>query len=215
MLTGIYLFNNAFVHPAERIEYYSHFISWVPAGLPASFDQKSEFTRYIAFSFKAFIFEVNAAVSGYTTGAAPSDEQSSWYEWPFMQRPLLYYSGSSGESIILAGNPVVWIFGTCAVVFAAIRLLRARKNWLRENKIVAILFFSYIFSLLPFIVFVRRTTFLYHYFPALLFSIVLSAVLADELVRAVPLRWRRAAIGAICVAVVGGFLFAARNTYGI
>lgn len=214
VLTGIYLLNNAFIHPSERIEYYSRFISWVPAGLPSSFDHKSEFMRYVGFSFKAFIFEVNAAVSGYTTAAAASDGQSSWYEWPFMRNPLLYYSTVSGKSIMVAGNPVVWIFAVCSIALAAVKLFRTRKNW-RENKAVLILFSGYVFSFLPFIVFVRRTTFLYHYFPALLFSILLSAVFADELVRAAPPPRQRAMLFVMCILIVGGFLSVASITYGI
>jgi dolichyl-phosphate-mannose--protein O-mannosyl transferase len=64
--------------------------------------------------------------------------------------------------------------------------------------------------------FVTRSTFLYHYFSGLIFLLGIAAVLAARLLRldgeGPP---RRAAVGAVLVFVVVGFLSAAPLTYGL
>ncbi|MFC4779369.1 glycosyltransferase family 39 protein [Paenibacillus sp. GCM10023252] len=99
---------------------------------------------------------------------------SSWWEWPFMKRPVWYYSGNGSvspdqvSSIVALGNPLIWWAGIFAVV-AAIWLSIKRKD--RRMYIIWIAFLS---QYLPWML-VPRLTFIYHYFamvPFLILSIV-------------------------------------------
>ena len=95
---------------------------------------------------------------------------SQWFTWPFMLRPILYYSWHSYDgistSIAAFGNPAVWWVGVVALVYCARSILK------RFNSIVFFLFVAFASLYLPWI-FVGRTTFIYHYFPCVPFVILM------------------------------------------
>ena len=101
---------------------------------------------------------------------------SPWYEWPIMVRPIWYYAGYPGgdlrEGISAFGNPLVWWAGIPAFLYM-LRLWAAKKD-----RTAAFLTVGYLAQLLPW-VFVSRITFIYHYFPCVIF-IVLMIVHALE-----------------------------------
>ena len=91
---------------------------------------------------------------------------SPWYTWPFLVRPIWYYSGLPGgtlrEGISAFGNPLVWWAGIPAFLYML--LLWARDR----DRTAAFLSVAYLAQYLPW-VFVSRITFIYHYFPCVLF----------------------------------------------
>ncbi len=108
---------------------------------------------------------------------------SSWYEWPIIRRPIWYYSGiitgSAGgggirEGISAFGNPLVWWPGIPAAFYML---------WLwvqKKDRTAAFLLTGYLAQYLPWF-FVTRVTFIYHYFPAVAFVVLMIVHSAAQL----------------------------------
>ncbi|MDF2927735.1 MAG: glycosyl transferase family protein [Paenibacillaceae bacterium] len=109
---------------------------------------------------------------------------SPWWEWPFMIKPIWFYSGQSllpeGQvsSIVSMGNPAVWWLGTLAVVVVAI------LTWKRRDKGMIVVLTAFLSQYLPWML-VTRLTFIYHFFamvPFLVFCLVyIFRILNEEL----------------------------------
>lgn len=100
---------------------------------------------------------------------------SLWYEWPILKRPIWYYSsiitGSYGEGglregISAFGNPLVWWAGIPAAFYML--WLAARK----KDRTAAFLLTGYLAQYLPWF-FITRVTFIYHYFPSVVFVVMM------------------------------------------
>lgn len=96
--------------------------------------------------------------------------QSTWYEWPIIKRPILYYihsfpDGTQG-SISAMGNPLVWWAGILAFIGMIILWI-----WKRDRKAL-FLIFGYLAQLIPWTG-VARCTFIYHYFPSVPFITIM------------------------------------------
>jgi len=108
---------------------------------------------------------------------------SIWWQWPMMKKPIFYWV-NNGAGIYLIGNPVVW-WGTGAV-FAWLMgfLIFGRARHLSKdiaadtNPLLWIPIAGYLISILPLIP-IKRPLFLYHYFPALSFSIISAIAWID------------------------------------
>lgn len=98
------------------------------------------------------------------------DYSSYWYQWPIMQRPIWYYSGivsnTVREGISSFGNPLVWWMGIPAALYT-FRLWTKKKD-----STAAFLFIGYLAQYLPWF-FVSRITFIYHYFPSVVFLVLM------------------------------------------
>lgn len=106
---------------------------------------------------------------------ATHDFASPWHEWPSMKRPIWYYSrivtgeykqGGIREGISSFGNPAVWWVGIPAA-FYMIYLW-----WDKKDRTAAFLFVGYLAQYLPWF-FVTRITFIYHYFPSVVFVVLM------------------------------------------
>ena len=107
--------------------------------------------------------------------------ESRWYTWPFLLRPVWYYAGHGlaegmKASIAAIGNPVVWLGGTAGIGALVWRVLSGKG----ERRSACVLVF-WLVQVLPWLL-VSRCTFLYHYFPGMIFSL-LALVLALESAR--------------------------------
>lgn len=95
---------------------------------------------------------------------------SLWYEWPVMKRPVWYYSGvlsgSLREGVSAFGNPLVWWAGIPAAFYMLYLLAR------KKDKTAAFLLTGYLAQYLPWF-FVTRVTFIYHYFPSVVFVVLM------------------------------------------
>lgn len=96
---------------------------------------------------------------------------SPWYEWPFVVRPIWYFSGNPADAqchystISALGNPLLWWAGIPA-------LLAAGVQWVRERKVyAAVVLCGFLSVYLPWAL-VPRLTFIYHYFTAVPFLII-------------------------------------------
>jgi len=202
-----------FIPLNERIDFYS-----TELGLEeASYSTQSIQQKMGAYLSLAFI-DIYYMVSGNVAEVYNHPSQSYWYTWPFMHEGIPLFIDTQ-SSYILVGNPIIWAFvliGFVVSTFLLFRLfLKKGIGALRTDPPLFILTFSYVFALMPFFTFVKRGAFLYHYYPALLFGIVLAAYLFVHYLnkKKNPLRNR---IGLICIILVLlGFIFAAPWTYGI
>jgi len=122
------------------------------------------------------------------------DFGSRWWQWIYNVKPLLYYSTESGginQSILMLGNPLITIAGFLAVVLLIIDciygLFLYDESKAQRRKISFFLAVAYLSQLLPWIL-VKRTTFLYHYFPNIPFLILaLVHVFKNYLYREKPI----------------------------
>jgi dolichyl-phosphate-mannose-protein mannosyltransferase len=166
---------------------------------------------------------INIAWASDTNAAA-----SPWYTWPIAKHPVGFWSlvepdAGTERWIVLFGNPIVWwgaLFGVAALVAAVI----ARRGELARHRI-ALLFLTagYAFNFIPF-AFIKRPMFLYHYFFALIFSVMLAATgvgalagwtdTRDESRWSFSSRRSRALYAAVIGVATVAFLYFAPMSYG-
>ncbi len=100
---------------------------------------------------------------------------SPWYEWPIIRRPIWYFSGvvtgAAGaggirEGISAFGNPLVWWAGIPAALYMLILTIQ------KKDRTAAFLLTGYLAQYLPWF-FVTRITFIYHYFPSVIFVVLM------------------------------------------
>lgn len=135
---------------------------------------------------------------------------SSWYSWPFMARSIYFWTDSANspqtqERIYLLGNPVIWWLSTVAVASFLIFLITRQEKltWL-----TAFLATGYLSNILPFIG-VKRVMFLYHYLPALIFSVIILLYLIDKHKK------YRLFLNALLISSLIVFLYFAPLSYGL
>ncbi len=112
----------------------------------------------------------------HSTLNATHDYSSPWYEWPMLKRPIWYYSrivtgeylkGGLREGISSFGNPAVWWLSLPVALYMA--YLWAKK----KDRTAAFLLTGYLAQYLPWF-FVTRITFIYHYFPSVVFVVMMA-----------------------------------------
>ena len=96
---------------------------------------------------------------------------SPWYEWPFVVRPIWYFSGEPVDmaghysTISAMGNPLLWWACIPALFAAGVQWVRQRQTW------AAVVLCGFCSVYLPWVL-VPRLTFIYHYFTAVPFLVV-------------------------------------------
>ena len=145
-----------------------------------------------------------------------------WYEWPLIWMPYWYYSGSDlppgkTEDMIAMGNPAIWwICSLCMAVVIIIALVsfikrivvslktgggknsfsfRSYLERITDNdrlKFVIIMFFCS--QYLPWIISVRKTTYIYHYFASIPFIVFATVYLIKRVKELVRDRGRKAVL---------------------
>lgn len=95
---------------------------------------------------------------------------STWWEWPFMKRPVWYYTDSGlaeglRSTIVTLGNPLIWWVGICAMIATVFVSIR------RKQYMVMSIFIAYGAQYIPWML-VPRETFIYHYFAMVPFIII-------------------------------------------
>ncbi|MFD2117959.1 glycosyltransferase family 39 protein [Paenibacillus yanchengensis] len=151
----------------------------------------------LAIYMMSYIPVLNAMDSGYTVKAFIDYQKnmfnyhsnlvsthafsSSWWEWPFMKRPVWYYSDKyvvegMKSTIVALGNPIIWWTGLFAVIATIWFSIKRRDKWMYT------VWIAYLSQYIPWML-VTRETFLYHYFamvPFMILSIVYMFTLIEE-----------------------------------
>jgi len=131
---------------------------------------------------------------------------SPWYSWPLMTRPI-YYWVNANERIYLIGNPIIWWASAVALLVFVLSLLKNLKSK-TINNLSIFLITGYVINILPFIG-VKRVMFLYHYFTAYIFAIMILAWLINQ--RKNP----KIIFGVLMTIIVLSFLFFSPLSYGL
>ncbi len=108
----------------------------------------------------------------HSTLDATHSYSSHWYQWPIIYRPIWYYKGTvpsgSWATIVSLGNPAIWFPGLIAV-FGTVYFA-----WKRRDKKMIVPIVAYGLQYFPWIL-VTRCAFIYHYFTAVPFMILMLA----------------------------------------
>lgn len=95
--------------------------------------------------------------------------QSTWFQWILDFRPMWYYVGTKGNvfhTISCFSNPLLTWIGLPAILFTTYRAL-CKKDIVGWYIVV-----GYFSGLLPWIIYVQRIVFAYHFYPTSLFTII-------------------------------------------
>ncbi len=107
---------------------------------------------------------------------------SKWYTWPLMQRTVYYWNQKADNGdpntniehrIYLLGNPLIWWTGAAIMLFFTIAWLLTPLFPITEKHgfALAVILIGFWSNLLPYIP-ISRVSFVYHYFPSLLFLMI-------------------------------------------
>lgn len=148
-------------------------------------------------------------VTGYLSGGG-QPLMSPWYTWPFMWKPIHLEYG-----LAIVGNPFVWLASTAAFIGALWLVIKKGVHRVLQetDKPFLLMAAAYIACLVPFFTIIHRSTFIYQYFPALIFAIALAGMFVGKLMERDDLLARLSLI-AIAILTVIGFLIVAPHTYG-
>lgn len=119
-----------------------------------------------------------------------------WYEWPIMWMPLLaandiYSYPDIVSSVSYIGNPLVWWTGIPCVIYtfaqAIIGIFNSRKVLSEQKRArylqAQFLIIAYLASYIPWFA-VSRITFIYHYLPCALFTIIMMGYTIRDIISA-------------------------------
>ena len=194
-------------HPHQTIDFALNTFGWPVLRQIAG---NTAALAWFPAALKATLINGMLMVTGYLSGGS-QPLMSPWFTWPFMWKPM-----DVGHHMFIIGNPFVWLSSTAAVIGALWILIR--DGWKRRledgHGPLLLLLGGYIFCLLPFFTLIHRSTFLYHYFPALLFALGLAGFFIGKLIEKDDFA-ARLALAAILILTIAGFIIAAPYTYGL
>ena len=128
---------------------------------------------------------------------------SPFYEWPFMKQPIWYYSGiissTLREGISSFGNPLVWWAGIPALVYMFYLFVT------KKDRRALFLIIGYFSQYLPWFL-VSRLTFIYHYFPCVVFLALMLGYAFRNLKASLPKKAYLAILIVYALLVFGLFL---------
>jgi len=105
--------------------------------------------------------------------------QSSWWMWMLNIRPVQFFRSSfidSGHMLGVLINPLIAIGGLVAIWFALLTLVR-KKVW--ELFLIIAGFFANLIPWIP----VMRNSFIYHYFPSVVFLILAICYIFSDMIK--------------------------------
>lgn len=148
------------------------------------------------------IEELHAQMFGYhynlTAGHASS---SPWWSWPLALKPTWFFNGSYDADQIAViyngGNPILFWAGVPAILACGV------LAWRRRSAALVLVVAAFAFQLVPWVR-IERAAFAYHYFTAVMFTMIAIAYLVDELLRRPA--WRDLAIGYLGLVALFGIL---------
>jgi len=124
-------------------------------------------------------FNLQGSMFGYHKGVTDTHPyQSLWWSWPLLLKPVYLYVEDLGGKyayIYALGNPFIWWTGTLFLLMGVIQVIR------KETTSLIFAVVSVFAYWLPWALSPRKVTFIYHYVPALLFVLIISAYFLNAL----------------------------------
>ena len=157
------------------------------------------------------IWDLQVSMLNYHSGLGNDTHpfRSPWYEWPFIIRPMWYYSADiayTGRNVISSiscmGNPAVWWTG----LFAILTLFVVLAVKTRPDVNLLLIAIGFLAQFLPW-VFVPRSTFIYHYFASVPFIIIATVLMYDELRKKRPFLADTACLTVAALALIAFIAF--------
>jgi dolichyl-phosphate-mannose--protein O-mannosyl transferase len=143
-------------------------------------DFMSQDFRQNRLSLAQKFWELNQKMGFYNTHLkTPHNYGSPAWSWPVMSRPIFYWheqvSPGIHSRIYLLGNPVLWWLASASLICFLVFFGRLKINGLTKT----LLLVGYLANFLPFFS-VSRVLFLYHYFTALIFSVIILGIVLES-----------------------------------
>ncbi len=94
--------------------------------------------------------------------------QSTWVQWIFDLRPIWYYFTQIGHSVYTIAcfsNPLLTWIGILAIVYTCMQAI------IKKDKIAWYILMGFLSNLLPWVIYIERVVFAYHFYPSSLFMI--------------------------------------------
>jgi len=157
---------------------------------------------YFGNSIGDFI-NLQGQMLGYHSGVTETHPyQSQWWMWPLLIKTVyMYFENLGGQyaHIYALGNPFIWWTGCLFLIAGVVQVIR------KESPALIFTVVSVFAYWLPWALSPRKVTFLYHFLPALLFVIIISAYFLDSI-------WNKSKYGKIIVVMyimtaIGVFIY--------
>lgn len=180
-----------FVYMSLFVWHFSRFTSYSPqadeAGIKYAQDLKkgthttSFMEKFLTFQYLVHKYEKHVPKLDYTK---PDENGSMWVNWPLMARTISYHWNTNTEGkygfLYLIGNPFVWLMGLVGIIILtsigiASIFVKGVKFYALQKGVLLLYFANW----LPY-AFIERVMYLYHYVPALAFSLIAFAVVLYE-----------------------------------
>ena len=167
-IAGIFACSILFIYLTQ---FYIHFLL-IPGGGQVDLFLGQDFQE---LPFLEKISVINARMFTANTNMPHEHPYSSkFYQWPLMHKKILYWrTNDSKLQITSAGNPVLWFLSSTAMLLAFISIFykRLRQEIYENERVFFFIIIGFVMGMLPYIV-IKRATYVYHYFPSYLFSII-------------------------------------------
>ena len=159
----------------------------------------SEYKNLIDKAIKGSISMFNY----HSTLVAEHYYSSPFYEWPVIWMPLLdandAVSATKVSAVSCMGNPIIWWVGIPCQIFVLVRGI------MKRDKKAGFLILGYAAQYVPWMS-ISRITFIYHYFPAILFVMLMMGYTFDCIVK--RFSWGKKAVTVyLATAVIVFFVF--------
>ena len=175
-----------------------YYLSYTPYGLAKGLAAPG---MYFTRDYLKTVLENQSFMFTYHAGLiAEHPYSSSWWQWLFDIRPILYYLEYGEGTVASIGaftNPLLSWAGLVSVVYLMVRAVRKRDR--RAVFIVV----GYLAQLVPWML-VTRLTFAYHYFAAVVFLVLALCAVFDDMRAKGHIRWMYAFTG-VCLALFAAF----------
>ena len=134
---------------------------------------------YFGNSLGDFISLQNSMLNYHGSVVTHHPYESRWWQWPLMLEPVYLHFDDFGEGIrahiYALGNPFIWWSGCFFLLLGIIQAVR------KENPSLIFAVVSVLALWLPWAISPRKITFIYHYMPAFVFVLVISAYFLNRL----------------------------------
>ncbi|MDR0287627.1 MAG: phospholipid carrier-dependent glycosyltransferase [Clostridiales bacterium] len=149
-------------------------IIYVLSYIPYTYPSPDKTLFQIIIENQKFMFNFHSGLT------ASHPYGSPWYSWPVDARPIWYYCkdylNGLRSSISSFGNPLIWWVGIPAIVYSVYCAYKTK------NKSMLVIFVAFSMQYFPWIL-VTRVAFIYHYFSATPFLIIMIVYSIQQLMK--------------------------------